>query len=73
MVTMLTDYGDYGFLNEQLVSRVEFTIRRLEERLIEREEQHNQVYEREGWGDTSAARISSDQIRSIFSQLRSEG
>lgn len=62
--------NEYGFLNEDEVSRMEATLQSIEDRLIERESEHD--YEGEERGSPSVGQITSDQIRSLFGQLRAE-
>ena len=65
--------NNHGLPNERVVSLMERSILTLKERLVEKEERDNESYYRGGLDDTSAAQISSDEIRSIFGHLRSEG
>ena len=66
-----TIVNEYGSLNEDVVSSMEATIRRIENRLIEEEEREHD-YEGEGRSYPSPAGDSTSQIRSLFGQLRSE-
>jgi energy-coupling factor transporter ATP-binding protein EcfA2 len=65
-----TMVNEYGYLSKDVVSRMEATIRRIEDQLTEREEREH-GYEEEGWGNPSPG-DSTSQIRSLFGQLRSE-
>jgi Restriction endonuclease len=66
-----TIVNEYGCLNKEVVSSIEVTIRRIED-LLSKSEESEGDYKETGPGFPSVEEITSDQIRSLFGQLRSE-
>jgi hypothetical protein len=66
-----TIVNEYGSLNKDVVSSIEATIRRIEDRLSQSEEREDD-YEGRGSDYPLVEGISNDQIKSLFGQIRSE-